>query len=959
MVAVTVPSSRGPVIGRESESALLADLVQELAGGRGSVVEIAGDPGSGKTRLATGLVELAAQQGLLTVRARASRGNARPCQVFRDAWSVRPGVGSFTNRAAEALPEALEGFGEWARGSVVVLDDVHWCDPASVELLVGLIRSTAPRAFLLVLVHRSRQTPPALLAALQDGVHTGGVTRLELGPLDNDATAALLAGPWADDISGVERGAPSAEFVDRLCTAAQGNPRYLRLLVAAGWHPDDWPHRPGNDVDGLLREAAPLVAELGSLSSDAADTAVAAAVLGSPIRLRDVAQVSGLGLERTLDALGDLVRADLVRSAGWGGRLDFRHPLVGHVAHETAELSLRIRAHRRALHLVTARGDRACERARHAEHLLGTDAAASGILLAGAAEIVVRAPRTAARWLRLAIEAYPDGAEASGPRGAVRLALCRALIAAGLSEEARALAHELLGNGLDSLTDEQRWQAHAICAGAERLLGRYEEAEALASAGLGLLPRPLADPLPAAALELITEYGLVHALRGTHDRASPLLHEASGVRSAADAGARIELRVLTALSDTCRGLVKETGPEVSRCARLVDALPDEAAHTSETFALLGTAELYLERYADAYRHLGRGLGPARVAPQRHVFMRQLLGLSMVDQWTGRLDASRNRALEAEHLARSVGAPDAVGLATAIRVLSGIWHRGSRYAAETVVRAEEVLSNSSLNRSWWTSSATGLLAQARLLAGDAAGCVRTLMDGQGGQGGEGGHGGHGGWGGEMLSLSLPTCRPSLLSLLSMAALRCGDRDLAHRTIRIADREADRLGLRGQEAWVFRARAELHRADGEQDAAAKLFALSADGFRTAGMPVHHAWTLAIGARSTHAVRGPEAAAGQLETAEAIARTFGARLVHEQVAQVRAELVQPTGQYAFLGHLTDREREIAGLAATGLRNRQIAERLFLSPRTVDAHLASVYRKLGVTSRLALTHLLLRRGA
>lgn len=56
-----------------------------------------------------------------------------------------------------------------------------------------------------------------------------------------------------------------------------------------------------------------------------------------------------------------------------------------------------------------------------------------------------------------------------------------------------------------------------------------------------------------------------------------------------------------------------------------------------------------------------------------------------------------------------------------------------------------------------------------------------------------------------------------------------------------------------------------------------------------------------------------------------------------------------------LTDRERQIAVLVTTGKRSRDVAEQLFLGKRTVDAHLARIYRKLDVSSRAALTHLLL----
>jgi DNA-binding NarL/FixJ family response regulator len=145
-----------------------------------------------------------------------------------------------------------------------------------------------------------------------------------------------------------------------------------------------------------------------------------------------------------------------------------------------------------------------------------------------------------------------------------------------------------------------------------------------------------------------------------------------------------------------------------------------------------------------------------------------------------------------------------------------------------------------------------------------------------------------------------------------------------------------------------------ADGEHDAAAKLLELAAESFRSADMPVQYAWTLAMGARSVHESQGEATALGHLDAAEAIARVHAAGLVRERVADLRAEL-SADGRTAHPVHLlSDREREIAELAASGLRTRQIAERLFLSPRTVETHLSRIYRKLDVSSRLALSDVL-----
>ncbi|MEU6224500.1 LuxR C-terminal-related transcriptional regulator [Streptomyces sp. NPDC047042] len=948
MTAVDVPADGERPVGRETELAVLTRIVNALGHGQGSVVEITGEPGIGKTRLATALMDMAARRGIPVVRARAVRGNTTSLQVFRDAWEARQADSRATS-GARTFEECGGRPAEWAAGCALVLDDVQWCDADSAAEIVRLVRAQPPGPFLLALAHRPGQTAPELLEALEYGVQAGTVTRIEPGPLDPAAVAELLTGRGAPGDPHNRPTVTSQDFARLVCAAAEGNPRYVRLLVAADWQPEHWPDRPGTDTAGLLREAKPLIAEFDALSPQASITASAAAVIGSPFRPEDTARVSGLGLDRTLDALAELELADLVRPADWKGSLAFRHAVVGHVAHERAGVSFRLRGHRRALDLIDARGGRARERARHAEHLLGTDAAlATRTLTDGAAEILARDPATAAHWLRLALQALPDGGTDSPARVETELACCRALIASGQFAEARTRAHELLGRRHAALGTRQLLQAHAVCAAVERQLGRYAEAAAIAGSALGLLPRPLPDPLPAEATELVIEYGLVHVLGGTHDQVHALLREAvrtpleADRADGADGADHTVLRILNALCATHAGDLDEAMAEVTRCVRLVDALPDPlVGRTPETLALLGSAELYLERFTDAARHLSRGLGTDRTGSRQPIVLHRLLGLAMAEQWTGRLDASQRHAQEVESLARDLGVRPAVTLAQAIRATSLVWSRGREYAAEAVALVEEAPRAGRHGHSWWTASAAGLLAQARLLAGDAAGCRRTLLDSEGGN---------------RLPPVRPFSRPFLLSLLATATLECGDPEEAHRLVRTAEAEAERLGLPVQEAYTRRARALLHQADGEHDAAAKLFDFAADAFRAADMPVEHAWTLASGIRSFDLTQGRETALGHLDAAEALARTFGAALVQERVARTRAELSEGNGTAHPLGLLSDREREIAELATTGLRTRQIAERLFLSPRTVETHLSRVYRKLEVSSRIALSDLLRR---
>lgn len=516
-----------------------------------------------------------------------------------------------------------------------------------------------------------------------------------------------------------------------------------------------------------------------------------------------------------------------------------------------------------------------------------------------------------------------------------------------------------------------RLKAHAVCSDVERLLGRYDEAEAVAHTALEALPRPLPDPLPAGTADLTFKYGLVHMVRGTFRQARPLVREvawsagsagsaagetwggtdgeADGKAEGKSDAAMFGLRILSAFGDTCIGEVDTAVPELARCVRLVDGLPDAAvARVPEALAMVGCSEIYLERFADAFRHLHRGLRGPSGGAQQHVVVHCLLALSILHQWTGQLEQARQRALEVERLAHGIGADNAVGLAMAMRAGALMWARGRRDTAEIVALAEEGVRRTLPVRGWWAGTAVGLLAQIRLMDGDASGCVRVLLEEGGGEG---------------LPLLQPIFRPSMLALLSTAASRCGERDLARRSADGADADAERFGLPAQRAYARRAQALVHLTDGGHDAAATLFEQAAEGFRRAGLPVQHAWTLVAGARSAGAARGPEVAAGWLEVAVAVAEGCGAVRVCEEASrvreeeprvrsasEVREESAPPTGAPGALGLLTGREWEIARLAAMGKRSREIAEELFLSPRTVETHLARIYRKLQVSSRVAL---------
>ncbi|NUR63808.1 MAG: ATP-binding protein, partial [Catenulispora sp.] len=382
------------LVGREAQTVRLTAAVEALQSGRGAVLEIAGDPGMGKTRLLGLLAELAEGSGARVARSRALRGTATPRQLFRDAFADVPAPGLADDDEEAVFRSVRAGLAGWAvggpgfsgsglggasglGGGAILFDDVHLADEASTRLLARLVRTPVPGPLLLAAAHCPRRTGSVLLEALDDGARTGTVVRIELDPLDEAAVAELLAA-WYGRAEQEATGQGRAEhnqnteysltgqadpehlhdraYIEQIRAAADGNPRNLRILTAAGWRPELWPDSPGEDTGALLREAAAMGVELDALTPEQAALAGAAAVLAGPFRPEDAVQISGLGLTRTLDALDELVRADVIRHVAPGARFAFRHPLLGHVAHERAPLPTLVAAHQRALNLLSARG---------------------------------------------------------------------------------------------------------------------------------------------------------------------------------------------------------------------------------------------------------------------------------------------------------------------------------------------------------------------------------------------------------------------------------------------------------------------------------------------------------------------------------------------------------------------------------------------------------------------------
>jgi predicted ATPase len=375
MLAAKVAQGAEPLVGRAGELGQIDDALAELDQGRPALIELVGEPGIGKTRLLAELATRADTRGQLVLSGSASElERDLPFWVFVDALDdyvhglephrldalghdVRGELGSVLPsllsahvparnaavhheryRSYRAVRELLELLAQ-AQPLVLVLDDLHWGDPASIELLGSLLNrpSAAPvaRAFAV----RPRQMPERRLAALERAQRAGTITRVELGALTRAEAGELLGETAAR--------ADAAGLYDD----SGGNPFYLeqlaRMLDRPGAAPGPAPELSLGGVQVPRIVAAAIAEELGLLSAEARQVLDGAAVAGDPFDPELAAAAVGVAELTAIAALDELLGFDLARETDVPRRFRFRHPLVRRSVYETTPGGWRLGAHER------------------------------------------------------------------------------------------------------------------------------------------------------------------------------------------------------------------------------------------------------------------------------------------------------------------------------------------------------------------------------------------------------------------------------------------------------------------------------------------------------------------------------------------------------------------------------------------------------------------------------------
>jgi DNA-binding CsgD family transcriptional regulator len=929
-----------PLLERAAEVAAITAALEAARAGAGVVLVVEGAAGIGKTRLLTHACEQAAAAGMTVLSARAAEyeegyawGVVR--QLFERFWSGQsadsygglPPIPPDLNPSPDASPSPRDEYSfavlhglYWLTADIaqrapllIAIDDFQWADPPSQRFVAHLARRLGDLPVLLAVTIREPRAgtvqdkaPTAELAA------EPGVVTVCPAALSADSCARLVSAELGSD--------PSAAFTDACHELTGGNPLLLRGLVTTltaegiGGADTDVPHLRRLTPDTVSRH---VLLRLGRMPASVLAAARAIAVLGTAATTVRAGRLASLDDTVAADAVGVLMAERLVEGEL---RLRFVHPLVRSAVYQDLALPVRQQWHKRAARLLAAEGAPAAELT---VHLLASAAAGdpwvTGQLRQAAADARERgAPEVAAQCLERALaEPPPPAARAdvlyelgaaqtfhspasavqhlsealelskSWPRrGEIALALSEALALCVRFTDAVQTVQDTLG--------ETRGQGESSAPGGRDQIVASLQAVLLNIARWDLSTRTVTRPLVAELL----------ARADAGEPLDPQLH------------ANLAMELTVAGTDR-HGALRHAREAVRATSRLM----------SLTSTALPEAVLVMS-YADASREAWRG----------------------VQEW--------------QELARQRGRPLAAAIAASI-------------AAHIAVRDGDVLQALALGEqalaaddTWVAILVTAFLVPALVDAGDTGRAQEMLTE-------------RGLSEGELLPVF-----PFNLAQYARGCLRAatGDHEAAVADLLGVGAAAAGWGIVNPAALPWRSAAALsHAALGDSGAARRLadeelaLARRWGASREIGVALRAAGLAAGGEAGiellTEAVTVLRGSTARLELARALLdlgaarRRAGARGTardllrealdvahglggHAIAARARDELVAAGGRPrrdAIRGReaLTPSELRVAELAAAGRTNRQIAQALFVTQRTVENHLTSTYAKLGIAAR------------
>jgi DNA-binding CsgD family transcriptional regulator/tetratricopeptide (TPR) repeat protein len=987
-----------PLVGRADELARLLAHVDRAVGGRSTAVLLSGDAGVGKTRL---LDELTARTTANGVRVLIGHcvdlGDVGlPYLPFVDLLRPVAADPELVPYAAEnpvlasllagrpvsyaPVPEPTEGrdlsrplphraapqpaddgrlqlfesvaalICELASGGplLIVLEDVHWADRSSRDLLRYLLARLTDEPVAVVASYRAddlhRRHP--LRPLLAELVRLPNVERLELAPLGDAEVRALVRG-----LAG-QAGPLPESAVDDVVARAEGNAFFAEELLAAGLHGEALP----------LALSDVLLARVEQRSPDAQQVLRIAAVAGRRVRHELVAAVGGLADGPLEQALAEVVHHHLLVVSD-DGRYRFRHALLREAVLADLLPGERVRLHAAIAAYLRAQpgAGTAAELAHHARESNDLPGAFSASLEAAAAASRVGAPAEQLQHLEAALalwSAVPDAAQRAG-RDQVTLLLETAAAARMVGEPHRAVAllrsaFEVLGPDGDPIA---RARVHYTLAQAmvrvEDVTGAYRES----AAAMALAPAqpPSKVRTWAAATHARMSYSV-----GALEEAEAAAEEAL---AAADA-----LGFDGAWSDTAVTQVRSRpgADPVAVRVRLDEALIRARRSGNvevEMRVLYNLATVAFEAgdLDETLRWARRGTERARdlgaewsyyAAELRHLHVTALYMAGSWDESLAEADVLARVPEMSAHV-RADGLLVLVGRGDASARERVEWARGLIPRVSAHILLDLVTAGSEIDLAAWQGDAQAAVDVARVA------CRRLQEE----------------WEDDHLgALRLVGTALAPVGDAVTTARRTGDKagaerwastgqelvEIARSAVEIYERNnGATMGVEAK-AWQTRVAAEASRLSGEPAPELWQAAVEAFGFGHVYEEARSRWRLA---EALLATGSREEAVTEAKAAHDVAVRLGARPLREAVEALarrgRLDIGVGAARAADASVVfTPREAEVLARLAQGRTNRQIGAELYISEKTASVHVSNIIAKLGANSRTEAVAIAAQRG-
>jgi DNA-binding CsgD family transcriptional regulator/tetratricopeptide (TPR) repeat protein len=928
--------------GRGTEIRVLREALDRVCAGRQAIVLIEGEAGIGKTRLLEQALEEARGRGMQVAAGRAEElEQTRPFGVVAAAFGCT--VSSPDPRRA-AIAGLLASRGNGGRGPVTVTsdpglqfrvvdaitdlaeelalgqplvigaDDLQWADPSSLVTLAVAGRRLGDVPVALFGCYRPAPHTPEL-ERLAGALEAAGARRLGLGPLTDVAVRDLAAESVAAD--------PGPALLAGLAGAA-GNPLFVIELLGA-----------------LIQEGALEIADnraevgrvvlpptlrltilrrLSFLPETTLQALRTASILGSVFSLTDLAIVTGRPAVALSVALAEAIRAGVL--ADDGARLRFRHDLIRDALYEDLPGSVRRGLHREAGQRLARSAAPAPQVAGHlARAATAGDAEAIGWLTRAAREAAGTSPAVAADLLGQAI-VLMDRADPGRDRLLPEQAL--SLLRAGRLLDSEKICRDLLGRAHDPAAEgpARLCLGYALAASGRPRDGLEQQERVSGS--------PLLTSAERASARAWAGNGRVDL--GDLDGAAAAAREALAIEQADNPLATSTAMATLAQVSERRGHLPEALEIIDNAVHLADHSPGRAGHRyslhlPRAFILIGLDRLDEARSAiETGRRISEDLGIRWHLPNYP--MVRAAERFIAGEW----DDAIAEAEATIDLADEMGKVPGLILAQSVLALISLHRNDLTRASEAVGAALRQLEQTgSRYRAQWAPWAQALLLEAEGKPAEALVVLADLWDWCTRSG---------------FTLECRAFGADLVRLALARGERGRAREVAAAVVEIAEQN-EISTLTG---------AALH-CRGLADNDAEVLQAAADAYRRGPRPLELARACEDAGAAFARQDDPARARPLLEQAVTIyenleaARDLGRTEALLRAAGIRRGRHGPRRrpQFGWLS-LTPTEQAVAGLVADGLTNPQIGDRLYVSRRTVQTHLAHVFTKLDIASRAQL---------